>query len=198
VEEAIGVLGSLGAEAMPVEVPLLEHAGTIQQAMQFPEATAVHLEWLRDRLPDYGLDVRARLLVGLFMPSGVEETGRRARAAARDEMRRLFERVDLLAAPTMPVLPPRIGSETVEVDGRETLYRLALIPYNSPWSLVGAPVVSLPCGFVDGLPVGLALVGPPLGEATELAAAHAYQQATDWHERRPALATRDAGLAALR
>lgn len=198
VEEAVGVLRSLGAEVTPVEVPLLEQAGTIQQAMQFPEATAVHLERLRTRLPDYSSDVRARLLVGLFLSPGVEETGRRARAAARDEMRRLFERVDLLAAPTMPVLPPRIGSETVELDGHETLYRLALIPYNSPWSLVGAPVVSLPCGFVEGLPVGLALVGPSLGEATVLAAAHAFQQATDWHERRPALATRDEGRAARR
>jgi aspartyl-tRNA(Asn)/glutamyl-tRNA(Gln) amidotransferase subunit A len=103
-------------------------------------------------------------------------------------MRRVFERVELLAAPTMPVLPPRIGSETVELRGRELLHRLALIPYNSPWSLVGLPVAGVPCGFVDGLPVGLALVGPHLGEATVLRAAHAFQLATDWHERRPALA----------
>ena len=79
---------------------------------------------------------------------------------------------------------------------RESLYRLALIPYNSPWSLVGAPVASVPCGFVEGLPVGLALVGPRLGEATVLRAAHAFQQATDWHERRPALARPGAGRAA--
>ena len=188
VETALNELRSLGAELVPVQVPLLEHAGTIQQAMQFPEATEVHMEWLRTRLADYGADVRARLLVGLYVPPAVYETGRRARAAACDEIRRVFEGVDLLAAPTMPVLPPRIGSETVELGGRETLYRLALIPYNSPWSLVGAPVASVPCGLVDGLPVGLALVGRRLGEATVLRAAHAFQQATDWHERRPALA----------
>jgi aspartyl-tRNA(Asn)/glutamyl-tRNA(Gln) amidotransferase subunit A len=47
------------------------------------------------------------------------------------------------------------------------------------------PTASVPCGFVDGLPVGLALTGRRLGEATVLRAAHAYQQATDWHERRP-------------
>ena len=89
----------------------------------------------------------------------------------------------------MPVLPPRIGEETVELDGRAVPYRLALIPYNSPWSLVGSPVVSVPCGFVEGLPVGLALVGPRFAEGTVLRAAHAFQRATDWHERRPALAT---------
>ena len=188
VEGALAELRSLGAELVPVEVPLLEHAGTIQQAMQFPEAAEVHMEWLRTRLADYGADVRARLLVGLFVTPEVHEAGRRAREAASHEIRRVFEQVELLAAPTMPVLPPRIGSETVELHGRETLFRLALIPYNSPWSLVGAPVVSVPCGFVDGLPVGLALVGPRLGEATVLGAAHAFQRATDWHERRPALA----------
>jgi aspartyl-tRNA(Asn)/glutamyl-tRNA(Gln) amidotransferase subunit A len=145
------------------------------------------MEWLRTRLSDYGADVRARLLVGLFVTPEVREAGRRAREVARDEMRRVFEGVDLLAAPTMPVLPPRIGSETVALQGRETLYRLALIPYNSPWSLVGSPVASVPCGLVDGLPVGLALVGPHLGEETVLVAAHAFQQATDWHERRPEL-----------
>ena len=187
VEAALAELRSLGARLVPVDVPLLEHAGTIQQAMQFPEATEVHMEWLRTRLSDYGADVRARLLVGLYVSPDVREAGRRAREVARDEMRRLFERVDLLAAPTMPVLPPPIGSETVELQGRETLYRLALIPYNSPWSLVGSPVASVPCGLVDGLPVGLALVGPRLGEATVLGAANAFQQATDWHERRPGL-----------
>ena len=188
VEAALAELRSLGAELVPVEVPLLEHAGTIQQAMQLPEATEVHMEWLRTRLADYDADVRARLLVGLFVTPEVHEAGKRGREAAVDEIRRVFDQVELLAAPTMPVLPPRIGSETVELRGRETLHRLALIPYNSPWSLVGSPVVSVPCGFVDGLPVGLALVGPHLGEAAVLRAAHAFQQATDWHERRPVLA----------
>jgi aspartyl-tRNA(Asn)/glutamyl-tRNA(Gln) amidotransferase subunit A len=197
VAEALDELRSLGAELVSVEPPLLDRAGTIQQAMQFQEATAAHGEWLRTRLPDYGEDVRARLLVGLFLPSTLYVTGQRARRVAFEGMRKVFGRVDVLAAPTMPVLPPRIGEETVEVEGREVPYRLALIPYNSPWSLVGSPVVSVPCGFVEGLPVGLALVGPRLGEETVLRAAHAFQTATDWHERRPELARPAAERAAL-
>ena len=69
----------------------------------------------------------------------------------------------------MPVVAPRIGEDTVEVGGRELPYRLALIPFNSPWSCLGLPVASVPCGFVDGLPVGLALVGRRFDEATVLA-----------------------------
>lgn len=186
VETAVGELSALGAEVEPVELPLFEHAGTIQQAMQFPEATAAHADRLRTRLPDYGDDVRARLLVGLFLPPATYVTGQRARRLVSERWRPVLERFDVLAAPTMPVLPPRIGEETVLVDGREVPYRLALIRFNSCWSLLGLPVASVPCGFVDGLPVGLALVGRRFGEATLLRAAHAFQQATDWHERRPA------------
>lgn len=187
VDEAIDELRALGAQVERAELPLFEHAGTIQQAMMLPEAAAAHLEWLRSRLPDYGPDVRARLLVGLFLPATVYVTGQRARRLISEGWRRVFERFDLLAAPTMPVLPPRIGEETVELDGREIPYRLSLIRFNSPWSLVGLPAMSIPCGFVDRMPVGLALVGRRFAEATVLRAAHAYQQATDWHERRPEL-----------
>ena len=66
----------------------------------------------------------------------------------------MFERFDLLVHPAMPVLPPRIGEETVMLHGEQIPYRLSLIPFNSPWSLAGAPVASVPCGFVDGMPSG--------------------------------------------
>jgi aspartyl-tRNA(Asn)/glutamyl-tRNA(Gln) amidotransferase subunit A len=89
----------------------------------------------------------------------------------------------------MPVLPPRVGEETVDLNGDTILYRLTLIPFNSPWSCVGLPVASVPCGFVEGLPVGLALVGRRFDEETVLRAADAFQRLTDWHERRPVLTT---------
>jgi aspartyl-tRNA(Asn)/glutamyl-tRNA(Gln) amidotransferase subunit A len=62
------------------------------------------------------------------------------------------------------------------------------MPTNSPWTLAGLPVASVPCGLVDGLPVGLALAGRRFEETTVLRAAHAFQTVTDWHERRPQVA----------
>jgi aspartyl-tRNA(Asn)/glutamyl-tRNA(Gln) amidotransferase subunit A len=186
VDEAVGEL-----DAERVEAPLLGHAGLIQQLIMLPEATAAHLPWLRTRLSDYGADVRARLLAGLLLPATSYPTGLRARRWLEEEMRPLFERYELLAAPAMPVVAPLIGEDPVEVGGERMPFRLAVIPYNSPWSCLGLPVASVPCGFVDGLPVGLALVGRRGADATVLRAARAFQQVTDWHERRPPVYTKD-------
>ena len=182
---AVDDLASLGATVEPTQVPLLDEAGTINQLVMLPEAANAHLSWLRERLADYGPDVRGRLLAGLLLPPTAYVTGQRARRWFDESIRRLFDRVDLLVAPAMPVTAPPIGDDTVELHGQTIPYRLVLIPFNSPWSLAGLPVLSLPCGFVDGLPVGLALVGRRLEEGTVLRAAHAFQQATDWHDRRP-------------
>jgi aspartyl-tRNA(Asn)/glutamyl-tRNA(Gln) amidotransferase subunit A len=140
---------------------------------------------LRERLSDYGPDVRVRLLAGLALPSTSYITGIRARRWYLDELATVFERFDLLAHPEMPIVAPPIGVETIELGGTEVPYRLSLIPFNSPWALAGLPAASVPCGFVDGLPVGLALVGRSSADATVLRAAATFQRVTDWHERRP-------------
>lgn len=185
VEAAIGELEGLGARVERVDARFLRRAEVAQQLVMLPEAAEAHLPWLRTRLADYGADVRARLLAGLLLPASAPVTGQRARRALADEARPLFERFDLLASPEMPIVAPRIGEDPVDVGGQTLPYRLSLIPFNSPWSCLGVPTASVPCGFVDDLPVGLALTGRRLGEATVLRAAHAYQQVTQWHERRP-------------
>jgi aspartyl-tRNA(Asn)/glutamyl-tRNA(Gln) amidotransferase subunit A len=184
-EAAIAELARLGARVARADVPQLADAGTIQQLLMLPEAASGHLPWLRTRPADYGPDVRARLLAGLCLPATAYATGLRLRTRYVEGIRGVFRRFDLLAAPAMPVVAPRIGDEEVSIRSETMPYRLALIPFNSPWSLAGVPAASVPCGFVDGLPAGLALVGRPHGEATVLQAAHAYQRETDWHERPP-------------
>ena len=203
-EPRVGLVTSLLAQADPrvaavveeaagafrpeqVDAPVLDHAGLIQQLMMLPEAAAAHLPWLRTRLADYGADVRARLLAGLLMPATAYPTGLRARRWLDEHVRPLFDRYDVLAAPAMPIVAPLLDEDPVAIGGRLVPYRLALIPFNSPWSCLGLPVTSVPCGFVDGLPVGLALVGRRGADATVLRVAEAFQRETDWHERRPPL-----------
>ena len=185
VEAALGELAALGARVERVDAGFLRETEVVTQLVMLPEAADAHLPWLRTRLADYGADVRARLLAGLLLPATALVTGQRARRRILGEARRLFEQHDLLAAPAMPVTAPRIGEEVVSAGAERLPYRLALMPFNSPWACLGLPAASVPCGFVDGLPVGLALVGRRLAEETVLRAAHAFQQVTDWHERRP-------------
>src|SRR5205823_10701723 len=118
--------------------PLHDEIATIGQLVLLPEATAVHLRWLRTRLADYGPDVRARLLAGLFLPSTAHVTGVRAQRWARDEYRRALAPYDLLVAPAMATTAPRLAAIPRE-------FRLSIIPYNTPASLLGLPVTVVPC-----------------------------------------------------
>ena len=168
-------------------VPMLDEAGTIQQLVMLPEAANVHLPWLRARLADYGADVRARLLAGLLLPATAYVSGLRARRRYCDELGGLSRAL----RPAGGAGDARDRAADRRGDGRAQRRNGPLparvIPFNSPWSLAGLPAASVPCGFVDGLPVGLALVGRRFADATVLRAAHAFQRSTDWHERRPSL-----------
>jgi aspartyl-tRNA(Asn)/glutamyl-tRNA(Gln) amidotransferase subunit A len=104
---------------------------------------------------------------------------RRWQWLVREDFRRAFERCDLLVAPTLPHLPPRIGQPIRREPG------LAWNRFMVPFNLAGLPAISLPCGFADGLPVGLQIAGRPFDELTVLQAARAYERETDWHRRRP-------------
>ncbi len=187
VREAVAQLEALGATVEAVRPQFTETAAVVHQLVMLPEAAQNHLQWLRDCPELYGADVRARLLAGLFLPGTAYVTGQKARRVAFDEARELFRQYDVLVQPQLPVVPPKIGQELVDLGGEQLAYRLALLPFNSPWSLIGVPAMSVPAGFVDGLPVGMVIVGPRFGEEVVLRTGHAFQQATDWHERRPAL-----------
>jgi aspartyl-tRNA(Asn)/glutamyl-tRNA(Gln) amidotransferase subunit A len=91
----------------------------------------------------------------------------------------VFANVDVLVTPTTMVPPVRVD---------ETPEEFSLIRNTVPFNSYGLPTISVPCGFTRaGLPIGLQITGPRLGEARVLALAHAYEQATDWHLREPPL-----------
>ena len=97
-----------------------------------------------------------------------------------DDFRAAFAKVDLVIGPTTPTPAFAIGAK---VDDPVTMYLNDI--YTIGANLAGLPGVSVPCGFVDELPVGLQLVGPHFAEAKLLNAAHQFQQATEWHKQAP-------------
>ncbi len=108
-----------------------------------------------------------------------------------------FKRVDAILAPAVPIAAPLIGDGEVIIEGQKETVRSALVRLNRPANLTGHPAISIPCGFTrEGLPVGLQLIGPKWGEATLLAIAFAFEQATDWHSRNPTLPAAPARLKA--
>jgi aspartyl-tRNA(Asn)/glutamyl-tRNA(Gln) amidotransferase subunit A len=101
----------------------------------------------------------------------------------------VFENVDAILAPTLPTAAPRIGEREVIIGGEKETVRSALVRLNRPANLTGHPAISIPCGFTrSGLPIGLQLIGPRWSEARLLSIALAYEDATEWHKRRPQLA----------
>jgi aspartyl-tRNA(Asn)/glutamyl-tRNA(Gln) amidotransferase subunit A len=106
----------------------------------------------------------------------------KVRTLIKGDFDRAFEQFDVLAAPTSPTVAFPIGARTADPLAMY-LSDVLTIPVN----LAGLPGISVPCGFADGLPVGLQLIGPPLAEDRLLRVAHRYQEATDWHRRRPPL-----------
>ncbi len=181
VQEAIDVLAELGAQVREVSLPLMDVVPHAVVSILLPEALAYHLPRFRERPEAYGEDVRLRLEMAALIPAVQHVQAQRARRAIVAAWREVFQEIDLLALPTTPIVAPRVEESELEAT-------LTLIRNTNPFNLTGQPAISLPCGFTgEGLPVGLQLVGRWWEEGTVLRAAHAYQQATQWHRRLPPL-----------
>ena len=141
----------------------------------------------RTRQHGFGPEVKRRILLGAYaLSSGYYDAYYRKAQQVRTLIRREFEdaftRYDVLLSPTSPTLPFGMGERTNDPLAMY-LADICTIPVN----IAGVPAISLPCGFVDGLPVGLQLIGPSLGEEAIIRAAYTYEQATGWHTMRPEL-----------
>jgi aspartyl-tRNA(Asn)/glutamyl-tRNA(Gln) amidotransferase subunit A len=123
-----------------------------------------------------------RIMDGADIPTTVYIEGRRQMAIARNTVEEIFTEVDALVTPTAMVLPETIA----DVLAGRLPSDLPLLRNTLPYDVLGIPAISVPCGFsAAGLPIGLQIAGPRLGEAKVLALAHAYERATGWHARRP-------------
>ena len=188
VDEAVRVLERQGAQIRDVTFPLASQIVVINSPIIQSEAATYHLPKLRNNWEQLSTKVRARLLPGLAVTADIYLNAQRARALVVQQCLELMQDVDILLSPTEPVGAPRIDDEFVTIQGRTEGVVNTLTRLTRPFNLTGFPAISVPCGFTaEGLPVGLQLASRPWEEATLLRAAFAYEQATDWHTKRPAL-----------
>ena len=179
VTKALEILRRLTAGLRDVEVPpvpVLPITG--------PEAYAFHFPYFSKTPELYQPQTRQRLEQGSQVTTAAYVQARRELDRLRRIVGGVFAGVDLLVTPTTPI-PPVTMEEAPTADmapGGATL----LLRNTRPFNAYGLPTISVPCGFTGaGLPIGLQISGPRFGEGKVLALAHAYEQATDWHQRRP-------------
>jgi aspartyl-tRNA(Asn)/glutamyl-tRNA(Gln) amidotransferase subunit A len=179
VASAIDVIRKISLSVEDVKLPTAVNPAQVWDA----EIYAYHAKWIKETPQLYQPQTRAAIL-----RSGEEKPEVYAQAhwtmlQQRREIIKTFDNVDLLVTPTMPGLAPLI----VPTSPPDNRIRGAAAN-TSPFDVFGLPTISVPCGFSSsGLPIGLQTSGAPFAESTVLALAHAYEQATEWHKRRPPL-----------
>jgi aspartyl-tRNA(Asn)/glutamyl-tRNA(Gln) amidotransferase subunit A len=179
-ESAMGTLRQLGAEVRDVKIPSIWAAPAFMVIM-LTEAFSYHARDLRERPQLYGEVLREKLMAGALFTSDEYVQAQRLRARLRADMHQALTEVDVLATPTAPVTAPAFSTV---LDPNFPFARSNMAPFN----MSGLPALALPCGFApNGLPISLQLAGRPFDEATVLRAGHAYEQATEWHRRRPSV-----------
>ena len=188
VRQAIDLLGELGATVTEVSWPMYHQAAAISSVVLMAEGSACHSQLVRTSGSQLWEHVRLRLEAGFFFSGADYLQAQRARTLFNRECRDLLREVDILAGPTLPITAHQIGATSVQVGRTKVGSVSSLTQYTRAFNLTGFPAITVPCGFSEsGLPIGLQLAGRPFDEEAVLRAAHAYEQATDWHKRRPEL-----------
>lgn len=189
VRAALRELESLGAELVDVTIPMAEMMGAMHFGILLPEASAYHRHMLRDTPHLYGEDVRAFLEAGELMLASDYVRAQQMRSLLQQEFRKLYKKIDVMVAPSVPTTAVMADTETLTWDdGTEEPMVAAYTRYSTPANLTGQPALNLTCGFSsENLPIGMQVIGRPLAESTVLQVGAAYQSATDWHTRHPEL-----------
>jgi aspartyl-tRNA(Asn)/glutamyl-tRNA(Gln) amidotransferase subunit A len=204
IEDALNIYTGLGAETrevslprLPLSVPTYYVVAPAECSSNLSRFDGVRFGYRcenpkdlldlykRSRGEGFGAEVKRRIMTGTYVLSaGYFDAyylkAQKARRLINDDFRAAFEKVDLVISPTTPTPAFDIGAK---INDPVNMYLNDI--YTIGANLAGLPGVSVPCGFIDGLPMGLQLVGPHFSEAKLLNAAHQYQMATDWHKHSP-------------
>jgi len=157
----------------------------VKYGFSYPDAATMWEAMEKTRQYGFGPEVKRRIMLGTYaLSAGYYDAyyvkAQKVRTLIRREFDEVFEKLDALVTPTSPTVPFKIG-EKVDDPMQMYLSDVCTLPIN----IAGVPAISIPAGFADGLPIGMQIIGKPFSEETILKIAHAYQQATDWHKRRP-------------
>ncbi len=187
VVQAIAVLGEMGADIQEVSIPLIVHSAAISNTIILTDAAGVHRQGIDEHLGEYDHNIQIRLLVGSIIPAQAHQKAVKLRQVLRQQILDALEKVDVLVMPTSSIPASPIPTKAGIGSKQEVLDGLAgRRSFTAPFNVANTPALSINCGFTSQqLPVGFQIAGKPFDEGTLFRVAHAYEQATDWHTRRP-------------
>lgn len=188
IEKALEVWRGLGGEIVELKLPDLDEISALYQIVASAEAVAVHAETLRRRPGDYSEQVRTRLQPGFAITALQYLDAIRARPEVTARfVEAVFDKCDALVAPVAPFASARI--EETDVGGGPEMFRVLgeFTRFTRPVNYLALPGLSLPCGFDQGMPIGLQLIGRPFAEAMLFRLGHAYEEAAEWYKAEPTL-----------
>jgi len=206
VMEAIRVIEKTGVEIVKVSLPHTEHAVAVYYLIATAEASSnlarydgmkygyrkqaknLTETYLKSREHGFGPEVKRRIMLGTYaLSAGYYDAyylkAQKVRRLIKEDFDEAFKSCDVIVTPTAPTTAFKIGEKT-----EDPLQMYLSDIFTNSLNLAGLPGLAMPCGFDSkGLPIGLQIIGKPLDEATILRVAYAYEQATDWHKRKPSL-----------
>jgi aspartyl-tRNA(Asn)/glutamyl-tRNA(Gln) amidotransferase subunit A len=207
VRQAVAELGALGARPVPISLPHTEYAiatyyliataeassnlaryDGMKYGYRAPQTEGLVDTYRRTRAQGFGSEVKRRIMLGTYVLSaGYYDAyylkAQKVRTLIRQDFLKAFETCDMIATPVAPTTAFRLGEKTADP---LTMYLSDI--FTIAVNLAGLPGLSIPCGFDEqNMPIGVQLIGRPFGEEALLQAAYAYEQATQWHTRKPPL-----------
>ncbi len=206
VREGIHVLEKSGVKLVEISLPHTEFAVAVYYLIATAEASSnlarydgmkygyreqakdLTETYLKSREHGFGPEVKRRIMLGTYaLSAGYYDAyylkAQKVRRLIKNDFDEAFKACDVIVTPLAPTTAFKIGEKT-----EDPLQMYLTDIFTNSLNLAGLPGLSMPCGFDSkGLPIGLQIIGKPLDEATILRVAYAYEQATDWHERKPSL-----------
>jgi aspartyl-tRNA(Asn)/glutamyl-tRNA(Gln) amidotransferase subunit A len=180
IEKAIEIFSELHAEIREVKLEV-----STDRTLASAEAYAYHKSFVAKSPELYQPATLARIQSGANISASDALRASRDLQAIRHAIRRIFDELDVLLTPTVPVPPPAIADLKKHPEDLRK-QELIMLRNTRPFNVWGIPTISVPCGFTkDGLPIGLQLAAAHWREEVVLQAANAYEQATEWHKQRP-------------
>jgi aspartyl-tRNA(Asn)/glutamyl-tRNA(Gln) amidotransferase subunit A len=180
VDAAVAQLEKLTAGVQPIDI-----STHVDRTVVRSEPFAYHQKYLPQQEGSYDPETLRRIRSGADVTATEYIQAYRELMEQRRQILQLFDRVDLVLTPTAPVLPPSISELQAEPDQLRAR-ELFMLRNTRPFNVYGLPSISVNCGFSkSGLPIGMQITGAPGADGTVLCLAHAYQNHSDWHKKRP-------------